>query len=264
MVDSVTAISTPQTTGPAPEPITASPAPVTTAPVVETAPAVESPVEVSSTVLGGDNETKQTTNTADPKAAEKATSEAADGTKEITEGGQSDNPAPPPQYEAFQLPENIVIAPERLTEFTSLLASLETEGKADHARVQEFGQKAVNMYAEALKHQVEATSKAYKDAFDAQKTSWKDQFMKDPELGGNRSQTTIDAAQSFIRTHGGTEAQQKEFRELMNTTGLGNHPIMIRLLANAGKTMQEGRPLAATKPVPSTPKSKLNTLYGTK
>ena len=84
--------------------------------------------------------------------------------------------------------------------------------------------------------------------------------MGDPEIGGNRWQTTVDSATNFIRTHGGTEAQQAEFHKIMDESGLGNHPAMIRILARAGAAMSEGRPLAAQ--APAVALSKTQKLYG--
>lgn len=191
-----------------------------------------------------------------PKEGEQPAQEAPQN-----EGGQSDDPAPPPKYDPFTLPEGISLDESRVGEFTNLLAELETSGKASHEAVQAFGQKAVEFHINEVRNAVEGITKIYQEAWDKQKTDWKEAFLKDPEIGGNRFQTTVDSALTFIRTHGGTPEQQAEFRALMETSGLGNHPVMIRMLANAGRAMQEGKPLAAPKPVPQQ-KSKTQTLYG--
>lgn len=182
-------------------------------------------------------------------------------TEEPAKDGQTEEKAPPPAFDAFTVPEGITLTEDRIKEFTSLLSELELSGKADHKAVQEFGQKAVDFHIGEIKQAVEDVNKYYQTSWDKQKQDWKDSFLKDPEIGGNRFQTTVDSALSFIRTHGGNSEQQAEFRNLMETSGLGNHPVMIRILANAGKAMAEGQPLAATKPV-SPPKSKTATLYG--
>lgn len=177
------------------------------------------------------------------------------------QGGQSDEPAPSPTYEAWKVPEGITLDNDSVSQFTTILADLETKSKADHALVQEFGQKAVDFHLNELNKAQEKLTEFYKQHWEKQKIVWKDAFLKDTEIGGNRFQTTVDSALSFIRTHGGTPEQQAEFKTLMETSGLGNHPAMIRLLANAGRAMSEGKPLAASKPV-SAPKSKTATLYG--
>lgn len=181
---------------------------------------------------------------------------------ENKEGSQSVEPAPPPTYESFKAPEGITLAPETIGKFTSLLAQLETDGKADHATVQKFGQEAVDFYIAEVSKSVTDYNKSQQTAWDKQKTEWKESFMKDPEIGGERSSASIEAARTFLRTHGGTEQQQTEFRSLMETSGLGNHPAMIRLLAKANETMGEGKPLAAIKPTNTSVKSKVQTMYG--
>lgn len=188
-----------------------------------------------------------------------------EGDKKLEEG-QSEEPAPPvaPVYESFTLPEGVNLDEGRLKEFTGILSELELDGKADHAAVQAFGQKAVDFHVQEVTKAVEDYTKLLQTSWDRQKTEWKDSFLKDPDIGGNRFQTTVDSALTFLRTHGGTADQQKEFRNLMETSGLGNHPAMIRLLANAGRAMQEGKPLAATNPLPTPTKSKTATLYGSK
>lgn len=259
---------------PAAAPIEAPVAPVTAvapipAPTPEAAPVapVEAPKAV--TVMGEALDSKveavkpvEITPKPEPVAEVKPAVEPVKEEPKAQEG-QSENPAPPPAYDPFTVPEGVTLDEERVTKFTDILRELETTGKADHAAVQQFGQKAVDFHVEEVQKAVENLQNSYMTAWEKQKTDWKDTFMKDPELGGNRFQTTVDAARNFIRTHGGSPEQQQEFRDVMESSGLGNHPAVIRLLANAGTAMKEGTPIIATKPV-SAPKSKVSTLYGAK
>jgi hypothetical protein len=216
--------------------------------------AIIEPVKAPETLLGADKPAEA------PKPAEE-NPEAPKAEETNTEGGQSVEPAPPPTYDPFTLPEGIQLEAEKVTEFTGLLAELEQSGKADHTAVQAFGQKAVEFYVKEVKKALEDTNKQQIAVWEKTRNDWKESFLKDPEIGGNRFQTTVDSALNFIRTHGGTAEQQTEFRNLMETSGLGNHPAMIRLLAKAGSAMSEGVPLTALKPV-SAPKSKVTTMYG--
>lgn len=189
--------------------------------------------------------------------------EVTDGVEapETNEGGQSDEPAPPPKYDPFVLPEGITLKDEKVGEFTNLLAELETSGKASHEAVQVFGQKAVEFYLNEAKNIVNDVQKYYQLSWDKQRLAWKDEFLADPDFGGNRQETTIAAANEFIRTHGGTPEEQAQLRKDLDTSGLGNKLSVIRLFARAGAAMQEGKPLAASRPV-SEPKSKLKVMYG--
>jgi len=168
-----------------------------------------------------------------------------------------------PTYDAFNLPEGVEVDSDKMNEFTSILADLETKSKAGHEFVQEFGQKAVDFHVAELQRTVEAINKTQLETWEKTVDGWREAAISDPEIGGNRIQTTLDAANRFIRTHGGTADQQKEFRDLMETSGLGNNPTMLRLLSAAGRAMSEGTPVPATKP-PSAPKSKTSALYGRK
>lgn len=226
------------------------------APVVEVAPvvAVEAVVPeapVTPTLLG------------DPPKAPAPVEPPAPVAPQTPEVVQTETAPTPPVYEPFKTPEGTTFDTERLGKFTELLSGLEMTGKADHAAVQEFGQKAVDFHINEINRTSEELTKLYQTTWERQKTDWKDSFLKDPEIGGSNSDNSLVAANSFIITHGGTPEQQQEFRNLMNTSGIGNHPAMIRILAKAGLAMSEGRPLTAVKPLAPI-KSKIATMYGSK
>lgn len=273
MVDNTVTQITPAPVAPLvvdPVAVQAAPTIVTEAPtpasVVEATTTSEVTPKVSETLLGAP-ETKSDTIPPPvvPPVVEQKVEEVKQvekSTTEIKEGSQSAEPAPPPTYEVFKMPEGVSLVPETLGKFTELLSTLETEGKADHALVQQFGQKAVDFYITEVQKSATDIHKNLQTAWDQQKVEWKESFLKDPEIGGERSQTTVDSALKFIRTHGGTAEQQQEFKSLMETSGLGNHPAMIRLLARASEGMSEGKPLTAVRPANTSVKSKVQTMYG--
>lgn len=178
-----------------------------------------------------------------------------------TDGGQSAEPAPPPTYEPFTLPENTSLDAAKVSEFTNILAALEVDGKADHGITQQVGQKLVDFHVNELKNYGEQITKLIQTNFEKQRTTWKDEIIADPVLGGAHLQSTVQAALEFIRTHGGSEEEQKEFRSVMEVTGLGNNKAVIRLLANAQTALKEGSPLTANRPLTVT-KSRVATMYG--
>jgi hypothetical protein len=234
-----------------------APAPVLEAVKTEQAKAPEVAKATPDTVLGEALDKKPAETPKEPPKTEAK----VESTEKKTEEGKSDEPAPLPVYDAFKLPEGVTLEADRVAEFTKVLSDLETSGKVPHDLVQKFGQTMVDTHIAEVKKATDALTAKYLEVWDNQKTEWKDSFLKDPEIGGNRFQTTVDSALSFIRTHGGTSEQQTEFRNLMNSSGLGNHPAVIRLLANAGRAMAEGKPLVASKPAPQA-KSKVETMYG--
>lgn len=196
--------------------------------------------------------------TEDAKKDASADVKPADQKKE--EAKQSDEPAPLPTYEAFKLPEGISADEMRLGEFTKLLAEAEL-AKGDHTKMQDFGQKLVDRHIAEVQEVLKKQSDFFINAFEKQKVEWKEKFLSDPEIGGNRWQTTATAANEFISTHGGNAEQQKELRQLMESSGIGNHPAMIRVFAKAMMNMSEGKPLPAPKPE-SRPMSKVERRYG--
>lgn len=179
--------------------------------------------------------------------------------KEI-EGSQSVETAPLPTYD-IKAPEGFEFDAEKIGDFAKNLAEFEGKTKADHAEVQALGQSLIDRHVTEVKNSIDTYNKSLLDAFEKQKNDWRESFKNDPEIGGNRENTTISAAREFIRTHGGTAEQQQEFHQLMETTGVGNHPAMIRMLAKAMSTMSEGKPLPANRPVANF-KSKLDKMYG--
>ena len=176
----------------------------------------------------------------------------AEGAPE-TEASQTEDPATPPSYEPFNLPDGAqTIDNEKLGQFTEILGKFKAP--------QELGQELVNMYVAEVKDTLARVEKVQAEAWDKQKLAWKEAFIADPEIGGNRQETTVNAAREFITTYGGSPEQQTEIRQMMETSGLGNHPAMIRLLSAANLALSEGKPLPARAPV-SQPKSKIQTLY---
>jgi hypothetical protein len=180
----------------------------------------------------------------------------ADDATQNKEGSQSDEPAPQPTYDAFKLPDGTDIPAESMQGFTKLLGEFEVASKASHSEVQKLGQALIERHASELKQVAEHLATNMKEAHEnnhkSQIKEWENAFKSDPELGGNRQDTILRAANEFIKTHGGTPEQQKEFREILETSGLGSHPAVIRILAKAmdsNSPLREGKPLPATAPI---------------
>ena len=269
MVDETIAPASPSPATPAASEAVSSPAPVS-APVVESTPA---PV-VEQTALGGEPVAAPVaveTPATEVKPAEVKPAVAPDApvvevkTETPQEGGPSEEPAPLPTYEAFKLPEGSKVEGDGLNNLTKLLGELETS-KSDHAKFQEAGQSLIDMHVAEVQNTAKRLTEYYTAAFDKQKNDWKEAFINDPDLGGKRQETTINDAVNFIGKYAGTKEQQSEFRNFMNTTGVGNHPSLIRLIANANAeiarlTQESGKMLPGKAPVAST-RSKVATRYG--
>lgn len=187
------------------------------------------------------------------------------------EGGQSVEPAPPPVFE-FVLPEGVTEASERMAEFKSLLGDVTLKSRAEAEVMKEFGQKLVDMHTAELRTAVQMTqqmvAQQYAETQNATRQAWKEAFLNDPEIGGNRQDTTVNSALMAVRNYVTTstdpavaQRHMAEFKDLMETTGVGDHPALIRLLSNVWNAQREGTPLPAPNVVPQN-KSRVSALYG--
>lgn len=164
-----------------------------------------------------------------------------------------------PTFEAFKLPEGVQLEEKGLSEFTNELAEFESTTKADHAAIHALGQKMVDKYVAEQQRQWESLNNAWTKT----KNDWKDSFLKDPEFA-NRTDTVVNSAIDAIGVYGGDAKQQDEFRSLMESTGVGNHPAMIRLLSNIMLAKVEPKQLAAPQIAATAKQSKVSKMYGNK
>lgn len=214
----------------------------TAAPSVEPVKTEEAPK--AETLLG---EKKAEERPVEIKAEEKA-----------VETKTEDAPIEPAKYE-FTLPEGVKVDDAKFDEFTKMLGEFETTAKVPHDELQKLGQQMVDRHIQEMQRYTQTIT----EAWNKQKNDWKDSFLKDPEFV-NRTDTVVNSAIDAIGTFGGNTKQQDEFRSLMETSGVGNHPAMIRLLSNVMLAKAEGKPLAAPQIATPNKVSKMSKMYGTK
>ncbi len=164
-----------------------------------------------------------------------------------------------PTFEPFTLPENVTVDNDKLAEFTKTLGDFELKSKAPHEEMQALGQSLIDRHLAEMQRYTESLTSAW----NKQKNDWKESFLKDPEFA-NRTNTVVNAAIDTIGIYAGDAKQQQEFRELMETTGVGNHPAMIRLLSNIKLAKPEPKQLAAPLIAPKATNSKIQKMYGKK
>jgi hypothetical protein len=221
---------------PAPAAPTAEAAPPAPAPVAAPAPAAaEAPTSILS-------EAKPATPAAPTAEATTPAVEPAPAT-----------PPPPPSYEAFKLPDGVQLDETKVTEFTKMLGELEVSGKADHAQVQAFGQRAVDFFIAEQQRQQQALV----DSFNTIRDGWKQEIKADATFGGQNYPATLAAAGALIEQYGGTAEEVAALRHMLRITGAGDNPHLYRLMARAGKALaQEGKPVPAIVPKNPTTVSK--------
>lgn len=154
--------------------------------------------------------------TAEELAAEKDAKEKAD--KEAAEEAEKDKkPAAPEKYE-FTPPEGQELDANALAVFEPIAKELGLS--------QEQAQKLVDIYPQIQQQQAEAWSKQVSD--------WGEQVKADKEIGGDKFNASVGAAQRALDQFG-----NPELREYLNASGLGNHPALVRFCAKVGKAMAE-------------------------
>jgi hypothetical protein len=177
---------------------------------------------------------------------------SADDTTDAGDSGQSDtdgeagaegSQTPPDAYADFVMPEGVQIDESMLTEATPLFKEL--------GLTQDQAQKLVDFQAT----QVQAGAQKQVDAFNQQKTDWRDQSASDKEFGGDAFEENIKVAQSAINNFG-----TPELKQLLEDYGVGNHPEVIRFMVKVGKLTAEDVPGGSSNPLQST-QNRVNQLY---
>jgi hypothetical protein len=201
---------------------TESPAPAETA----AADGDKSPDAKDAKTEGKGDEKKADAEKDAPKDAAKTDPDQKDATAD------SEPPAPI-KYEAFTLPDGVKFDDERLGKFT------EVAGKAQIP--QDVAQSLVSLHVEEMQRyakQVEQQATQHQqDVWRKLNDTWKSDFRKDPELGGNRAETTLARAKAVIEEFGGTPEQVRDLIAHTSTNGMGNFPGFIRMLNNIGEAL---------------------------
>ncbi len=159
-------------------------------------------------------------------------------------------PLPPPVFEAFKLPDGVQLDATKVSEFQTKLGQFEVESKADHAKMQAFGQEMVNLFvAEQQRQQT-----ALVEQFNTIRNDWRNEIRNDKDFGGQNMGQTTAAAGALIEQYGGSKEEVAALRNMLRITGAGDNPHLIRLFARVGKGLvKEGSPVPAI--VPKSPQT---------
>ncbi len=159
-----------------------------------------------------------------PEASAAATGQAAEGAnaqaKPEDAGAKVDGekPADAPIVYDFKAPEGVELDASAVERFKAVAGDLKMP--ADQA------QKVVDLYADLRK--------AETDAFVKQVETWGEETKADKEYGGDKLPETLASARKVIDTFG-----TPEFKSLLDSSGMGNHPEVVKLLAKVGKAISE-------------------------
>ena len=171
--------------------------------------------EVTSDEKQSDSSPETTEASTPTESTESAAANNEEGNEEET---KSEVASAPETYEVFELPENFDMNEETLGEYHTFAK--------ENNLTQEQAQRGVDMVAQMK--QAEMTQ------WVDQQKSWVDDAKKDAEYGGDKFEENIAVAVKARDSFG-----TPEFNEMLDSSGLGNHPEMIRFLNRVGKQISE-------------------------
>lgn len=123
-----------------------------------------------------------------------------------------------PESYDLQMPEGIELDKAAADEFTTLAKEL----KLDQATAQKFA----DVGAKMAQRQQEAHAKLVE--------SWVEAVKADKEIGGDKLQENLAVARKALDAFG-----SPELRDVLNMTGIGNNPAVIKAFYRAGKAISE-------------------------
>jgi hypothetical protein len=125
-----------------------------------------------------------------------------------------------PESYDLKMPDGVELDQAAATEFTAIAKEL----KLDQAAAQ----KLADIGAKMATRQAEAHAKLVE--------TWTEQVKTDKEIGGDKLDENLGVARKAIDTFG-----SPELKALLNSTGLGNHPEVVKLAYKVGKAISEDR-----------------------
>lgn len=132
-------------------------------------------------------------------------------------GASKDKPQGAPEKYEFKAEKGHEFDPEVLGAFSDVARELNLS--------QESAQKVLDKVAPVLNQRQVAR-------IEAARTEWAESAKADKEFGGDKLQESLTAARKALDKFG-----SPELRAMLDESGLGNHPELIRLLVRAGKAV---------------------------
>lgn len=151
--------------------------------------------------------------------AETPEQKAARETKEAVDKKANEVPE---NYEDFKLPEGVEADKEALEGFKALAKELKLPQAA--------AQKLVDFQAAAIAKAQAASQKAW----DEVQAKWVSEAKADKDFGGANFDANIALAKKAKAAFG-----DEDFSSVLDQTGVGNNPAMIRFLVKVAKTIKE-------------------------
>ncbi len=136
----------------------------------------------------------------------------------------------------------------------------------EHNLAPEQGQRLIDLHLAEIERAKAQLTKHQIDVFHSTREAWRNEVIKDPELGGNRIQTTINGALGFMRHYASNADHYTRLIQKGEVTGWNDDPDFIRLMWNASQGLaslyREPAPVVPMKPAVQ-PQARYSRRYGT-
>lgn len=182
----------------------------------------QTPAQDSTTAA--DN-SKVTTEQAAPVTTEKPVeSVVAESAKPETDASKPEATTVAPQKYDIKLPEGSILQPGKIEEI-SLYAK-------EKGLTNDQAQEVLNRDSDTVSKFHEAQLKAY----EAMTEQWRAEAAKDKEIGGEALPQHLEGAKRVVERFA-----PEGFMQELDSTGYGNHPLLIKFLSRISKAMGEDR-----------------------
>lgn len=181
------------------------------------------------------------------KAAAKKPDDAKGTTKAPEDKASKDETAKegaPEQYEDFQAPEGVQLDAELTGDLKTIAKELNLSQK-DAQRVADLGPKLLQKWQDS---QAQAITQLREE--------WANTAKADKEYGGDALAENLAVAKQALDTFG-----TPELRALLNESGTGNHPELIRFMVRVGKTISSDTFVAGDRGSQPAKRDLANNLY---
>lgn len=156
-------------------------------------------------------------------------------------GKSTEAPQGVPEKYEFTVPDGAAVDDGVLNAYSEVAKEL----KLSQQDAQKVLDKIAPVMQERQSQQLKATTKA-----------WLEASTTDKEFGGEALQANIGVAKKALDSFG-----TPELRALLEQSGLGNHPEVIRFMYRAGKAISEDRLVTGTRSVNRAPADPAKRLY---
>lgn len=198
-----------------------------------TSTAADTTASTAEKLYGGAKGSETQDQTADKSAQSGAAPTAPDDATKASTDAKAETQV---NYE-FKAPEGKEFDPEVIAEYSKVAKELNLSQESAQRVLDAMGPKL----AERQTAQIEAL-----------RNGWADSSKTDKEFGGERLSENLSVAKKALDAFG-----TNELRALLNETGIGNHPEVIRFMFRAGKAISEDKFVSGSKndAKPSGPRS---------